>query len=77
MQAAVGQLHLRLDADGSGHMPAADPVRQVAQQGALAHARLAAQDEDATRAREHVGHELVERGTLVSASEQLTHCPTP
>jgi hypothetical protein len=77
MQAAVGQFHLRFDADSSGHVPATDPVRQIAQQGALAHARLAAQDEDATRTRDHVGCELVERGTLVMTSEQLAHYTTP
>ena len=82
MQAAVGQVHFRLHPDGrrdSATSPPAsgDPTGQVAQQGALAHARLAAQDEDATRTREHVGHEPVERCTLVTTSEQLGHCTTP
>ena len=54
-----------------------DPARQVGQQGALTHARLAAQDEDPTRTREHVGHEPVERLTLVTTSEQLSHGATP
>ena len=34
-------------------------------------------DQDATRARVHVGHEPVERFTLVTTSEQLPHCMTP
>ena len=84
MQAAVGQFHLRLHPYGRRDPPPTSPSRlagdlavQVAQQSALAHARLAAQDEDATRTREHVGREPVERGTLVTTSEQLTHCTTP
>ena len=44
VQAAVGQLHLRLHAGGPGDMPADDPAGQVPQQRALAHARLAPQD---------------------------------
>ena len=41
MEAAVGQLHLRLDADGRRDAPAGDTVGQVVQQRALADARLA------------------------------------
>ena len=52
-------------------------VGQVGQQGALAHPRLAAQDEDPARIREHVGHEPVEHCTLVTTSEQLSHGRTP
>ena len=37
MEAAVGELHLRLDADGPGDAPAGDTVGQVAEQRALAH----------------------------------------
>ena len=77
MQAAVGQLHFRLDPYGRRDMPAGDPARQVAQQSTLAHARLTAQDQDTTRTREHVRHEPVERSTLVTTSEQLAHGTTP
>src|SRR6516164_290575 len=80
MQAAVGQLHLRLHPYGRRDPPptspaplVCQPAGQVVQQGALAHARLAAQDEDAARVCEHIGHQLVERGTLVTTSEQLAH----
>ena len=47
MQPAVGELHLGLDADRPRDVPAGDAVGQVAQQGALADARLAPQDDDA------------------------------
>ena len=71
VQAGVGQLHLRFDAGGSGDVPAGDPAGQVAQQRALAHARLAPQDSDPAPAGERVGHEPVERPTLAAASEEL------
>jgi hypothetical protein len=80
MQAAVGQLHLRLRAYGRHDPPPTSPSRftghpigQVKQQGALAYARLAVQDEDATRTREHIGHEPVERFTFVLTSDQSGH----
>ena len=71
VQAGIGQLHLRLHAGGSRDVPAGDPAGQVAQQRALAHARLAPQDGDPAPARERVGQEPVERLTLASASEEL------
>jgi hypothetical protein len=77
MEAAIGQVHLRLHAHGRHDPPAGNPLGQVAKQGALAHARFAAEDQDATRARVHVGHEPVERFTLVTTSEQLPHRMTP
>ena len=54
MQAAVGQLHLRLDADGPRDVPAGDPLGQIAQQRALADARLAPQDGDSAPTGERV-----------------------
>jgi hypothetical protein len=77
MQAAVGQVHFRLHPDGGRDLPAGGPAGEVGQQGALAHASLAAQDKNATRTREHVGHKPVERFALTTASEQLSHCTTP
>jgi hypothetical protein len=71
VQAGVGQLHLRFDADGSGDVPAGDPAGQVAQQRALAHARLAPQDGDPAPAGEHVGHKPVEHLALAAAPEEL------
>ena len=71
VEAGVGQLHLRLDAGGSRDVPAGQPVGQVVQQRALAHARLAPQDGDPAPAGERVGHEPVERLTLAAASEEL------
>jgi hypothetical protein len=61
MKAAVGVLHLRLDAPGGRDPPARDTVREVAEQGALAHAGLTTQDGDSAPAGERVGQELVER----------------
>ena len=71
MEPAVRQLHLRLDADGPRDVPAVDAVGQVVQQRALAHARLAPQDDDSTPPGERVGQELVERFALAPTSEQL------
>src|ERR1700722_7613390 len=67
----ASQLHLRLHADGPGDLPADDPARQVVQQRALAHARLAPQDGDPAPAGQRVGQELVEHLTLAAASEEL------
>jgi hypothetical protein len=84
MQAAVGQFHLRLHARSRHDLPAFSPARrtghpiaQVIQQGALACARVAAQDEDAAHAREHVGREPVERFAFVTTSDQFGHRSTP
>ena len=71
MQPGIGQLHLRFHADGSRDVPAGDPAGQVAQQRALAHARLAPQHGDPALAGERVGHEPVEHLALASASEEL------
>ena len=57
MEAAVGELHLRLDADGRRDVPAVDPVGEVAEQRALAHARLSAQDDHSAATGERVGQE--------------------
>ena len=70
MEAAVGQLHLRLDADGSRDAPADDTVGQVAQQRALAHARLSPQHRDATLTGERAGQEAVERLTFGTTSDE-------
>ena len=77
MQAAVGQLHLRFRAYGRHDLPAGHPVGQVTQQGALAYPGLAAQDQDATRTREHVGDEVVERFAFVTTSDQPGHYLAP
>ena len=71
VEAGIGQFHLRLDAGGSRDVPAGDPVGQVAQQRALAHARLAPQDGDPAPADERVGQEPVELLALASAAEEL------
>ena len=70
VDAAVGQLDLRLDTDGPRNAPAADTDGQVAQQRALSHARLPAQDGDPAPTGERIGQEPVERLALGMASEE-------
>ena len=70
MEAAVGELHLGLDPDGPRDVPAGDPVGHVAQQRALAHARLSAQDDDSAPTGERVGQEPVECLTFSTTSEE-------
>ena len=70
MEAAVGQLHLRLDADGSGDAPAGDTVGQVAEQRALAHTRLAPQHRDAALTAERIGQDAIERLTFGTTSDE-------
>jgi hypothetical protein len=62
VEAGTGQLHLRLDAHRPGDLPAVDPAGQIAQQGGLAHAGLAAQDRDAALTGQHVGHVISNAG---------------
>ena len=50
VQAAEGELHLRLHPGGRGDVPAVGPGLRVAEQCALADARVAAQDQDPARA---------------------------
>ena len=71
MEAGVGKLHLRLDADGRRDVPAVDPVGEVAEQCALAHARLSPQDGDTAATGQRVGQEPVERLTLGTTSQEL------
>ena len=75
MEAAVGELHLRLDADGPRDLPAGDTVGEVVQQRALAHARLAPQDCDPAPACERIGQEPVERLALDTTSEKSRRSP--
>ena len=46
MEAAVREFRLGLDADGPCHTPAAEVIRHVVEQGALADAGLAAEHDD-------------------------------
>jgi nucleoid-associated protein YgaU len=77
MEAAESQLHLRLHAYSGHHPPASHPAEHVTEQGALAHPRVAAQDEDATRTRQHVGQEPVKSFTFAATSDQFGHCLFP
>ena len=54
VQAAVGELHLGLDPDRTGDVPAGNPPGKVAKQRALADARLASQHDYPTRARKNI-----------------------
>jgi hypothetical protein len=70
VEAAIGKLHLRLDADGSCHAPAGGTVGHVGQQRALSDAGLSAQHDNAAPSAERVGQEAVERLTLGLTSDQ-------
>jgi hypothetical protein len=69
METGVGQLHLRLDAGGPGHLPAFDTTQQVAKESRLADARFAAKDRYAAPPSDCVGHDLVEGLTLAAAPD--------
>jgi hypothetical protein len=70
MEAAVGQLQLRLDAFGPRDAPAVGAVGHVAEQRALADARLAAQHGDAALTYERAGQEPVERLAFGPTAEE-------
>src|SRR5262245_23360768 len=70
MEPGVGELQFRLDADGSRDTPATDPVGQVAEQRALADARLPPQDQDAASTGPRVGDEPIKRLAFASTSKQ-------
>ena len=76
VKAAVGELHLGLDAYGSRDAPAFGAVGHVIQQRALAHAGLASQHGDTGATGEHVGQETVECRTLGATSEERHRPPT-
>jgi hypothetical protein len=60
MQAAVGELHLRLDAGGTGHVPPLSPGHDVLEEGGLADARLATEHDGPAATVECIGHQLIE-----------------
>jgi hypothetical protein len=70
VQPAVGELHLRLDADRCRDVPAADAVGQVVEQRALAGTRVASQERGPAPSGKHVGDESVDRLALAPASEK-------
>ena len=70
VEAAVGELQLRLDTDGSHDAPAVEPIRQVAEECALPDAGFAAKDQDTAVAGERLRQEPLERDALGSASEE-------
>ena len=60
VEAAVGQLHLRLDADGGRDVPVRGALDDVVEQRALARAGFSAKDDDSAPAGERVGQSTVE-----------------
>src|SRR4249919_3193572 len=76
VEAAVGELHLRLDADGRGHVPTAETLGQVPQQRALADARLPQEDDDLALTGKRIRQEPVEGLTFGSTSQE-PHRPPP
>jgi hypothetical protein len=73
MEAAEGELHLRLHSGSRCDAPAVDLGGRVREQRALADARVTAQDHDPTGAGEHVGQETIERLTFLGAAEESRH----
>jgi hypothetical protein len=71
VETAVGELHLRFDAGGPRHAPSSKLSRKVGKQRTLADARVAADDDDATCARERVGEELIESLAFGVAAQQV------
>jgi hypothetical protein len=70
MHSVVGQLHLGLHPDGRDHTPFGGSSGQIAQQRALPHAGLAAQDDGPTPPGGYIGEDVVQRLTLRPATEQ-------
>jgi hypothetical protein len=70
VEAAVGELHLGLDADCARDAPALDASREILQQRALACAWVAAQDDDLASAAVDVDDDPVERFALLPPADQ-------
>ena len=70
VQAAVGQLHLRLDANGRRDMPSRDTLGQVAQQNALARAGFSTKDGNSAPTGESVGQDPVKCLAFRTTSEK-------
>ena len=77
VEPAVGQLHLRLDADGRCDMPPGTAVRQVLEQRALANAGLAPENGHATLPGPGIGQQLVELLPLSLPADELHRIPPP
>jgi hypothetical protein len=67
---AVGEFHLRLDSGSGRDAPAVDSLGQIVQQGRLASARFAANDDDTALSGARVGQGSVKYLTLGTASEK-------
>ena len=70
VDAAVGELHLRLDANGRRDVPARDTLGYVVQQRALARAGFAAKDDNSAPTGERVGQDPVKCLALGTTSEK-------
>ena len=70
VQAGEGELHLGLDARRPGDPASLGGRRQVPQQGGLADARLAAQDQHPALARAHTRDESFQHVALADTVEQ-------
>ena len=71
MQPRERELHLGLDARRPGDAAPRRAPHQILQQGALAHAGLAAQHQRAAQTLAHTRHELIQRRALAAPTEQL------
>ena len=70
VEAAVGELHLRLDANGRRDVPARDTLGYVVQQRALARTGFAAKDDNSASTGARVGQDPVKYLALSTTSEK-------
>ena len=77
VQPAVRELHFQLDADRGRDAPAGTTLRHEVEQGALAAARLAAKDDDATPTGVRVGQDRVEELALGTPPNKCPRPPCP
>jgi hypothetical protein len=70
MQAAVGELHLRLDTDSVRDAPVGYPAGQIVQQRALTRARFATEDDNPAPTGEYAGQSSVKYLALGVTTEK-------
>src|SRR5262245_57266546 len=77
MEPAVGEFHLRFDADSPRDPGLVGSTYEVREQCALADPGFAAEGEDSARSAQGVTNDAVERRAFASSSEELHACRRP
>jgi hypothetical protein len=70
MESREGELHLRLDPEGTHDLTAIGSLRDVLQQGRLSDPGFAADDESGTLARAELAKHVLESRALIVATPQ-------